>query len=60
MLKKKKKKKKNQNCGYRDVDVSYYVNFFETLCEKWLKYVFFLQLLKVNITNKSNICRLIC
>ena len=54
-----------QNWSYRDDDVTNYVNFFEKLCEKWLKYVFskinlvtatkkifkiFFQLLKVKIT----------
>ena len=30
-----------QNCSYSDDDITDYVNFFEKLCEKWLKYVFF-------------------
>ena len=33
-----------QNCRYRDDGVTNYVNIFEKLCEKWLKYVFFLKL----------------
>ena len=33
---------KFQNCSCRDDDVTNYVNFFEKLCKKWLKYVFFL------------------
>ena len=33
-----------QNCSYKDHDVADYVNFFEKLFEKWLKYVFFLKL----------------
>ena len=33
-----------QNCSYRDDDVTSYVHCFEKLCEKWLKYVFFLKL----------------
>ena len=64
-----------QNYSYRDDGVTNYANFFEKLCEKWLKYGFlkinlvtarkktfkiFLQLLKLKITCKSNICRLIC
>ena len=59
-----------QNCSYRDDDVTNYVNFFEKLCEKWLKYVFskidlvaagkkiskiFFHLLKVNITQIEHI-----
>ena len=60
-----------QNCSYRDDDITDYVNFFEKLCEKWLKYVFFkstsrkkifknfFRFLKVEITYKSNIYRLI-
>ena len=30
-----------QNCSYKDDDVTNYVNVFEKLCKKWLKYVFF-------------------
>ena len=30
--------------GYKNDDVTNYVNFSEELCEKWLKYVFFLKL----------------
>ena len=41
MLQQNDRKKKIQNCSYRDDDVINYVNFFEKLCEKWLKYVFF-------------------
>ena len=55
--------------------VTNYNNFFEKLCVKWLNYVFskinlvvdrkkifkiFFQLLKVEITNKLNIYKLIC
>ena len=44
-----KKKKKSgrkkfpnfQDCSYRDDDVTNYVDFFEKLCKKWPKYVFF-------------------
>ena len=59
-----------QNCSYMDDDTTNYVNFFEKLCEKWLKYVFFpkislvtakkkifkifFQLLKVKITYTLN------
>ena len=32
-----------QNCSHRDDDVTNYVNFFEKLCEKWLKYIYFFQ-----------------
>ena len=38
---KKKVAEKFQNCNYRDDDVTNYVSFFEKLCKKWLKYVFF-------------------
>ena len=42
VTKKKKMVEKNfQNCSYRCDDVTNYVIFFEKLCEKWLKYVFF-------------------
>ena len=68
-------RKQVQNCSHRDDDVTDYVNFFEKLCEKWLKCFFskinlvaarkkifkiFFQLLKVKITYKLNIYRLIC
>ena len=33
-------RKQVQNCSYRDDDVTDYVNFFEKLCEKWLKCFF--------------------
>ena len=34
-----------QTCSYRDNDVTnYIIFFFLKLCEKWLKYVFFLKL----------------
>ena len=62
--------------GYKNDDVTNYVNFSEELCEKWLKYVFFpkinlvtakktifkilFQPLKVKITYKLNIYILIC
>ena len=64
-----------QNCSYREVDVTNCVNFFEKLCEKWLKYVFskinlvtarkkiisiFFQLLKVTRTYSLNIYKLTC
>ena len=65
-----------QTCSYRDHDVTNHVNFFEKLRRKWLKYVFFskinlvtarkkifkifFQLLKLKITYKLNIYRLIC
>ena len=73
---KKMVEKSFQNCSYMDDDVTNYVNFFEKLCKKWLKYVLFskinlvtarktifkifFQLLKVKITYKLNIYRLIC
>ena len=76
MLQKKMEEKHFQNSSYRDDDITNYANFFEKLCEKWLKYVFFskinlvaarkkifkifFQLLKVKITYKLNIYRLIC
>ena len=43
MLKKKKKngRKKIQNCSHRDDHVTNYVNLFEKLCKKWLKYASF-------------------
>ena len=41
---KKMIEKNFQNCSYRDDDVTNYVNFFEKLRKKWLKYVFFLKL----------------
>ena len=37
---KKMVEKSFQNCSYMDDDVTNYVNFFEKLCKKWLKYVF--------------------
>ena len=33
--------KKFQHCSYGDDGVTNYVNFFEKLCEKWLKCIFF-------------------
>ena len=41
MLQKQMVEKNFQNCNYKDDDVTNYVKFFEKLCEKWLKYVFF-------------------
>ena len=65
-----------QNCSYKDDDVTNYDNFFEKICEKMAKKCFFykinlvtarkkifkifFQLLKVKITYKLNIYRLIC
>ena len=70
MLQKKMEEKHFQNSSYRDDDITNYANFFEKLCEKWLKYVFFskinlvaarkkifkifFQLLKLRITYKLN------
>ena len=45
-------KKKIQNCSYRDDDVTNYVNFFQKLCQKWMKYVFFLS--KINLVSARN------
>ena len=44
--------KKIQNCSYRDDDVTNYVNFFQKLCQKWMKYVFFLS--KINLVSARN------
>ena len=41
-----------QNCSYRDDDVTNYVNFFQKLCQKWMKYVFFLS--KINLVSARN------
>ena len=76
VTKKKMLEKDFQNCSCRNDDVTNYVNFFEKLCKKWLKYVFFskinlvtarkkifkifIQLLKVEIAYKLNIYRLTC
>ena len=70
------KKMVEKNCGYRDDDATNYVDFYEKLCEEWLKYVLFpkinlaiarkkifkifFQLLKVRKTYRCNIFRLIC
>ena len=67
--------KKFQHCSYGDDGVTNYINFFEKLCKKWLKCFFsskinlvtarrkifkiFFQLLKVKITYRLNIYRLI-
>ena len=45
----KKVVEKNQNCSYRDDDVTNHVIFFEKLCKKWLKYVFFFKQNKINL-----------
>ena len=34
---KKMEEKNFQNSSYRDDDITNYANFFEKLCEKWLK-----------------------
>ena len=49
---KKMVEKKIQNCSYRDDDVTNYVNFFQKLCQKWMKYVFFLS--KINLVSARN------
>ena len=51
------KKKWQKNCSYRDDDVTNYANFFEKLCNKWLKYVFFFS--KINlVTAKKRIFKI--
>ena len=75
-IKKNMIEKNLQNWSYRDDDIINYDNIFEKLCEKWLKYVFskinimaarkkifikiLFHLLKVKITYKLNMYRLIC
>ena len=48
----KKVAEKFQNCNYRDDDVTNYVSFFEKLCKKWLKYVFFSKINPVTARKK--------
>ena len=44
MLQKTMVEENFQNCSYKNDDVINYVNFFERICEKWLKYAYFLKL----------------
>ena len=76
MLTKKMAEKNFQNCSYNDDSVTNYVNFFLTIMRKMAKICFFskinlvtarkkifkifFQFLKVKVTYKLNIYRLLC
>ena len=42
-----------QNCSHRDDNVTNYVNFFEKLCEKWLKYIYIFSKINLVTARKS-------